>query len=187
MTAASDRRARGGVPAVVALLLLPLLAACSPSTSAALPACTSVERLGLVAQSVPSSSYVVCLASLPAGWTSENTRIEDGRTAFHLVSDRAPDDPVRVELRAGCDYRGATPVPPRTPGGRTYLAVQRIAPRYAGTLYDVFPGGCVTYRFDFARGRHIGLMADLQAAVGFVSRQQLRRELRSELGVRLDP
>ena len=35
-----------------------------------------------------------------------------------------------------------------------------MSPRFAGTLFDVFPGGCVTYAFDFARGRHITLTDD---------------------------
>ena len=45
----------------------------------------------------------------------------------------------------------------------------------------------MSYRFDFARGAHIALMADLRSTVGFISRQQLRRDLQAQLGVRLDP
>ena len=60
-------------------------------------------------------------------------------------------------------------------------------PRYAGTMYDVFPGGWVSYRFDFERGAHIPLMAQLQSIVGFVPRQQLRLDVQRQLGVRLDP
>jgi len=59
--------------------------------------------------------------------------------------------------------------------------------RYAGTMYDVFPGGCVSYRFDFECGAHVPLIAQLQSIVGFVPRQQLRLDVQRQLGVRLDP
>ena len=62
-----------------------------------------------------------------------------------------------------------------------------ITPRYTGTLSDVFPGGCVTYAFDFVRGPHIALMEELGAAVGLYSRRQLRLDLQDRLGVELDP
>jgi hypothetical protein len=54
-------------------------------------------------------------------------------------------------------------------------------------MYDVFPGGCVSYRFDFERGAHVPLMAQLQSIVGFVPRQQLRLDVQRQFGVRLDP
>ena len=60
-------------------------------------------------------------------------------------------------------------------------------PAVCGTMYDVFPGGCVSYRFDFERGAHVPLMAQLQSIVGFVPRQQLRLDVQRQLGVRLDP
>jgi hypothetical protein len=90
-------------------------------------------------------------------------------------------------LTPSCSIGTATPIAPRTPGGRTYLSLSSIDPRYAGTMYDVFPGGCVSYRFDFERGAHIPLMAQLQSIVGFVPRQQLRLDVQRQLGVRLDP
>jgi hypothetical protein len=112
---------------------------------------------------------------------------ESGGTRFSLLSDRADGRAVDVRLVGRCDVAGATPVPPRTVGGRTYLRLQRIAPRYTGTLYDVFPGGCVSYRFDFARGPHIGLMEELFTAVDLLPRRQLRLDLREQLGEELDP
>jgi hypothetical protein len=53
-----------------------------------------------------------------------------------------------VKLAATCATGTATPIAPRTSGGRTYLLLRGIDPRYAGTMYDVFPGGCVSCRFD---------------------------------------
>lgn len=47
--------------------------------------------------------------------------------------------------------------------------------------------GCVSYHFDFARDRHIALMAELLATVHFVARADLHRQVQDGLGVRLDP
>jgi hypothetical protein len=179
------RRARLGLTASV-LATLVCASACSVTRDEA-PRCGSPERVAIIAQSVPTASYVPCLLRLPAGWTSGRFQVRSGRTSYILSSDRAAGHPVVVELRARCRSAGATPIPARTPGGRTSLRVREIDPRYAGTMFDVFPGGCVSYRFDFARGPHIALMADLEASVGLVTRIELRRLLRDQLGVELDP
>ena len=60
-------------------------------------------------------------------------------------------------------------------------------PRFAGTLYDVFPGGCVSYQFDFGSGSQIALMEQFEQAVDLYPRQQLRLVLKQKLGVELDP
>jgi hypothetical protein len=121
---------------------------------------------------------------LQTGWRTTDFDAESGRTTFDLESDRA-DRAVEVELRASCHVDDATPVAPRADGVRTHLSVRSISPRYAGTLYDVFPGGCVSYQFDFERGPHIALMEEFQASLGLFSRLQLRLELRRDAGVTL--
>lgn len=174
--------------AVLAALLLPatLLTGCS-SVTPSVPTCSDVERLTLVAQSVPGAAYVPCLDHLPTGWTVTRFLAERGGTTFSLLSDRANGRPVDVRYERRCDVSGAAPAPPRTVGGRTYLRLQRISPRYTGRLYDVFPGGCVTYDVDLERGPHIALMEDLLGAVRLVPRRELRVELRHQLGEELDP
>lgn len=66
------------------------------------------------------------------------------------------------------------------------MQVDSISPRYAGTLFDVFPGGCVTYEFDFERGAHISLMEELQQAIDLYPRRELRLAVRDQLGVDID-
>jgi hypothetical protein len=141
----------------------------------------------VVAQSVPSAAYVPCVVDLPTGWQVTRFEPERGGTTFSLLSDRAGGRAVDVELVPDCVVAGATPEPPRTAGGRTYLRLRSLSPRYAGTLYDVFPGGCVRYHFDFARGVHIGLMEDLFATVDLLPRRELRLDVRRDLGEELDP
>ena len=182
----SGRGLRPLTTAFVGCLLLLTTSGCSSVTDT-LPACTSVTRLAVVAQSVPSAAYLPCLRALPTGWESEDFDPTTGGTRFTLLSDRADGRTVDVRLQRHCDVTGASPEPPRTVGGRTYLRLRSISPRFSGTLYDVFPGGCVSYQVDFARGPHIALMEQLQAAVGLVPRRQLRLELRHQLGVELDP
>jgi hypothetical protein len=178
---------RVGVLICTAVLAAPLLGGCTGAApgSATVPRCSSIERLGLIAQSVPTAGYIPCITRLGTGWHSDELVIRNGATTFELVSDRAENHPVRVAFRSGCDVAGGAPVPPRTLGGRSYLALHTISPRVTGTLYDVFPGGCVTYGFDFQRGPHIALMADLQSSVGLLARVELDRSLRRELGVHL--
>ena len=159
------------------------LAGCTSASESA-PDCRADQRLALVAQSVPDASYVPCVAGLRAGWRTANFDAETGRTQFDLESDRA-DHPVTVDLRARCHVGGATAITPRAEGVRTHLRVRSISPRYAGTLYDVFPGGCVTYRFDFERGPHIALMEDFQASLALFSRRELRLQLERDAGITL--
>jgi hypothetical protein len=114
-------------------------------------------------------------------------QIHRGGTNFSLLSDRAAGHAVRVRLSPSCDLAGATPTDPRASGVRSYLQLTSINPRYAGTLYDVFPGGCVSYRFDLQRGLHISLIQDFESAVVLTSRHQLRLQLHQKLGLDLDP
>jgi len=179
-------RRRAGALLAGAVLVAGSLTACGSVLTSA-PDCTAATRLALVAQSVPTAAYVPCIADLPAGWTVTSFAAEDGRTEFSLLSDRAEGRAVDVWLAERCAVAGATPEPPRTEGGRTYLRLDSIAPRYAGTLYDVFPGGCVSYRFDFARGAHIALMEGLLESVDLLPRRQLRLDVRRQLDVELDP
>ena len=69
----------------------------------------------------------------------------------------------------------------------TYTRVDSISPRFAGTLYDMFPGGCISYGFDFASGSQIALVEQFEDAIGLYPRQQLRLVLKQKLGIELNP
>jgi hypothetical protein len=159
------------------------------SSGDAMPRCTDPLRLAIVAQSVPNASYLPCIRDLPPGWTTSNFVPAQDGTRFLLNSDRSPAEPVVVELATACRFRfsGASPAPARAPGVLSYIRLDSIRPRFAGRMYDVFPGGCVTYSFDFSHGSQIALMEQFKAAVGLYPRQQLRLVLKQELGVELNP
>jgi hypothetical protein len=171
-------------------LLLPLLlltTGCGLSAETAAPGCRGGERLGVVAQSVPTAAYVPCVEPLPAGWRVTDVDVQRGSSRLALLSDRSGGRPVEVLFEERCDATGASPTPPRADGVRSSLALESVSPTYAGTLYDEFPGGCVQYRFAFPRGVHIPLMEDLAVAVDLLPRRELRLQLREQLGVELDP
>jgi hypothetical protein len=175
------------VAATVAAIAVAALSLVSCGTNElAAPRCTATQRLGIVAQSVPSAAFVPCVATLPAGWHVQTFEVERARTRLSLRSDRAAR-PVEIVFDSACDVRGASPVAPRSTGIRSYLHVTSIDPDYRGTQFDVFPGGCLTETFVFARGPHIALIDDLRTAVDLYPRAELRALLRQKQGIRLDP
>jgi hypothetical protein len=162
-----------------------VLTGCSTARGS-LAECEAGPRLATIAQSVPSASYVPCLRQLAEGWTAGGFHAGGGSTRFTLAPNRSGGRTVRVELTETCETTGATPATPRAEGVRTSIQLRSVSPRYAGTIFDVFPGGCVSYRFDFARGPHIALMEELGDTVGLFSRRELRAALHDQLGVELD-
>jgi hypothetical protein len=192
MTRRDTRSGRSGhnpfgiLLAAVMLIAGAALAGCSTSDGA-VPGCGDPLRLAVVAQSVPSASYVPCIRDLPPGWTTSGFDPTQDGTSFLLNSDRSPGRPVEVRFTATGNVRGASPSPSRAPGVLTYTRLDSISPRFAGTLYDVFPGGSISYRFDFGSGSQIELMEQFKQATGLYPRQQLRLVLKQEVGVELNP
>ncbi len=185
-----DRRLeRGRLSTLVATVMLAAAAALTGcgSFSATVPLCADPLRVAIIAQSVPGAAYLPCIRDLPPGWETSGFAPSRDGTSFQLDSDRSPGQPVTVRLAAGCPTAGASPSPARAPGVLTYTRLSSISPRFAGTLYDVFPGGCVSYSFDLTLGSQIALMEQFEKAVGLYPRQQLRLVLKQKLGVELDP
>jgi hypothetical protein len=174
-------------PVLLFVACLIALTGCGDVRRSALPDCSGDARLALVAQAVPAAAYVPCLATPAAGWRVTAFDVRSARATFRVLSDRAEGRSVVVSLRPGCGVVRGTPETSPAPGVRRYLDPRSIRPRYIGTRYDVFPGGCVSYEFDFRRGQHIALMADLGVLVGLESRRELRGEVRRRLGGELRP
>jgi hypothetical protein len=182
----SVRNPFGALVAVVTFGAVATLTGCA-SSSDTVPGCGDPLRLAIVAQSVPSASYLPCIRDLQPGWTASGFDPSQDGTSFLLNSDRSPGQPVTVHLTTACQTSGASPSPARAPGVLTYTRLDSIRPRFSGRIYDVFPGGCVTYMFDFSHGSQIALMEQFKAAVGLYPRQQLRLVMKQELGVELNP
>ena len=182
-------RGRSRLAAALAVVMCAAAAALTGcgSPGGTVPRCADPLKLAIVAQSVSGTSYVPCISELPEGWSTSGFNPASGGTSFTLDSDRSPGQPVTVRLSASCATAGASPSRPRAPGVLSYTRLTSISPRFAGTSYDVFPGGCVSYQFDFTTGEHIALMEQFQSAVGLYPVQQLRLVVKQKLGVELSP
>jgi serine/threonine protein kinase/membrane-associated phospholipid phosphatase len=134
------------------------------------PTCAENDTLILVAQSVPSASLVPCLDFLPLGWSFDDLRIRDGGTQFYLDSDRAGLHAVVVDLADSCDLSRATQIISDEPGTHRFEEIDSLGTSYHGTRYYTFPGGCVSYDFNFAEGAPISLANEATFALDFYSR-----------------
>ena len=181
-----------------------LLASCNPAvqtaqdfTASHQPNCTYRGQMGtvlviLMAQAVPTASQVPCIELLPAGLSVSDVFVRNGRARFALDSDRdLGHHVVEVVLERSCRLGSVTQVPSDTPGVRRYQEVVQVVPgrRYQGMLYHLFEGGCVTYRLDFRGGEQARPLSEVSLALGFVSREALRKTVHdyTEGRLELDP
>lgn len=154
------------------------------------PECEAEGALRAVAQSVPSAGLLPCVAEdLPAGWTFGGIDVERGRTEFWLDFDRIGGKAVVVTLAERCDVAGATRErASATSAAAGYLRLTRLTPSVEGTRYDLFSGGCVTYDFDVPEELDLDVfLNDIAASVGLFERRAVADEVRSDLGLELDP
>lgn len=183
MTARPGRRR--AVPALVTMALASVLGCTTPETT--MPECEPGGRLATLAQSVPTASRVPCVAEIPVGWNFDSLDVDSGLARFWLDSDRAGLRAAEIELVESCDTSGATAVDPEEDGAARYQRLSSLSPRFIGTTYDVFEGGCVVYRYELVHGPHIALYQELHEAVALFPRRALRDDLREDLGLDLDP
>jgi hypothetical protein len=198
------RRPAGAAPrrlpaALLALLAVLLLAGCARSVTlsqAHQPFCrfqgqTATGQAVLMAQAVPTATKVPCIEVLPSGWIPSDVYIRNGRARFSLDSDRAGTHAVTVILERTCRLEGATRVPSDEPGTRRYELVGNAQPGagYSGARFYLFPGGCVTYRFDLKGGERAEPIGEVTLMLSFVSRDAIAKAIHdfSRGRVALDP
>jgi hypothetical protein len=143
-----------------------------------------------MAQAVPSASQLPCIELLPPGWTVSDVFVRNGRARFALNSDRVGMHAVQVVLERTCQFGGAkvTRVPSDEPGTRRYERIGEVRPGvgFTGTRFYLFPGGCVTYQFQFngeERARPIG---EVTLSLSFVTRDAMRHLIRETSHGRAD-
>jgi tRNA A-37 threonylcarbamoyl transferase component Bud32/membrane-associated phospholipid phosphatase len=148
--------------------------------------CHVLEPLLAEAQSVPTASDVMCIRSLPPGWTLGRVQAFRGTSVITLGNDRAGDSALSLTLTAHCAVARSAAVRAPEPGIRRLRAPGGA--RFAATWYDVFPGGCVTIELRPATQQAAadqGLAGQVPVIVGYVSRAALRDELAQRSGGRL--
>ena len=183
------------VPAVFGVVLLP-----APSNPAAhAPDCGTGHTMILAAQAVPSAAFLPCINALPPGWTAAGAEIASGQASFVLDSGSiavpggvqfvlGPSgqlQTVTITLTATCDIAGARQIPSSQPGMRRFERPPSLVPGYSDVRYDVFPGGCVTYRFVLAPGASPVLATTVGSAVAFIPRSELAGYVRRTEGLAL--
>jgi hypothetical protein len=191
------------VKAAVAVPVLALVAGlglsgCSSDTTATIvqPTCSEGDdgkasnAVVLMAQSVPTASWVPCLrTALPSGWGFHHLDARDTGSRFWLNSDRDGQQAIEVRLEQSCDTSGTTEIPSDREDMHRFERVTRTTPTYEGKRYYRFEGGCLTFVFQLSgesRGEPLALASQ---AVGAVRRTDLRAQLHEESGghLELDP
>ena len=183
------------VPAVFGIsLLVP-----SGAFTGHAPDCGPGHTMILAAQAVPSAAFLPCIAALPSGWTTVNDEIVSGQASFGLDSGSLAGgggvrfvlgqsgqlQTVTITLTATCDIAGAQQIPSGQPGMRRFERTLSLVPEYSGVRYDVFPGGCVTYRFVLGPGASPVLATTVGSAVAFIPRSELVGYVRRTEGLAL--
>ena len=146
------------------------------------PICGTGHSMILSAQAVPSSAMLPCVAALPAGWSIGGATISSGKVSLWLDSDRAGPRAITVTLTAACDTSGAHQIPSDQPGTRRFERPLSLRPQFSDLRFYTFPGGCATYRFNFAPGASPVLAVAAGSALSFVPRSTLVESVRRTEG-----
>jgi tRNA A-37 threonylcarbamoyl transferase component Bud32 len=150
------------------------------------PPCGTGHSIILAAQAVPSAALVPCAAAPPAGWQVGGfADIASGHATFWLDSDLAGGRAVTITLAATCDVAGARQVRSDQPGTRRFDRPLSQHPQFAELRFYTFPGGCVTYQFNFAPGASPLLTNGVHRAVGFMPRALLADHVKNAEGLAL--
>ena len=181
---------------VLLLAVALAVAGCASETTATteLPSCSqgddgrAANGVVLMAQSVPSASWVPCLATtLPIGWNFHHLDARDGGSLFWFDSDRDGQHAIEVRLEPSCDSQGATEIPSEREGMKRLERVTMTTPHFEGERYYLFDGGCITVDFRLtgdsdSRGEALALATQ---AVGAVTRDDLSDQVHDESNGRL--
>jgi hypothetical protein len=149
------------------------------------PACGTGHSMILSAQAVPSAAMLPCIVALPSGWSIGGADISSGKTSLWLDSDRAGPRAVTVTLTATCDTTGAQQIPSDRPSMRRFEHPLSLTPQFSDLRFYTFPGGCATYRFNFAPGASPVLADAAGSALSFQPRPTLVDFVRRTEGLAL--
>jgi membrane-associated phospholipid phosphatase len=150
------------------------------------PTCGTGHSIILAAQAVPSAALVPCVATLPVGWSvHDGADIVSGHATFWLDSDVAGGQALGITLSATCDVSGTTQVRSDQPGTRRFDRPLSRSSQVAELRFYTFPGGCVSYQFNFTGGGSPLLATQASGAVGFMPRAALVNHVQNTEGLAL--
>ena len=186
------RNPGGALPLMAAAVLV--LSGCASDSTATTeaPLCaggdneSATNGVVLMAQSVPTASWVPCLGTaLPLGWTFHHLDARNDVATFWLDSDRDGQKAIEVRLEGSCDTSGTTEIASEREGMRRFERVTRTTPGYEGERYYVFEGGCITVVFRLTGDSRGEALALATQSVGAVSRTDLRQQVHDDTDGRL--
>jgi hypothetical protein len=187
------RRHRLGAASLLTVGVLLLSGCVQPGTLAnELVACRQGEDgkpangVVLMAQAVRTASWVPCLRGVPLGWYVSDVDVRNDRAQFWLDSDLNGIHAIGVRLTASCDTTGATRINSDREQMERFERVTQVSPRFVGTRFYVFTGGCITMLFKLSGENRAEPLAVATVGIGTVSRADLREQVREQSGGRLE-
>lgn len=147
---------------------------------------TPTNGVILMAQSVPTASFVPCLEGMPVGWHFAALDAQSRSARFWLDSDRYGTHAIEVRLTESCDTRGATQIPSERPEMRRMERVIQVYPQFVARRFYEFDGGCITVVFTLAGSDSSEALAVATQGLGAVERDELRELVREESEGRLE-
>jgi hypothetical protein len=147
---------------------------------------TPANGVILLAQSVPSATWVPCLEVIPLGWDVSGLEVTDEDARFWLDSNRDGVRAVEIRLDEGCDTAGATRIPSDREGMERWERVEQLTPQYRGTRYYVFEGGCISLVFRLAGENRAEPLGFATQGIGAVPRDAVRAAVREQTEGRLE-
>ena len=143
----------------------------------------------LLAQSVPTATWLPCLETIPLGWDVAGLEATDEDARFWLDSDRDGQRAVEVRLDESCATAGATRIPSDREGMERWERVTQVTPQYVGTRIYVFEGGCISVLFRLAGENRAEPLGFATQGIGAVPRDAVREavEEQTEGRLELDP
>ena len=187
--------------ALTAAVLAPvLLAGCGAGASVApvdsdLVACkegddrTPANGVVLMAQSVPTASWVPCLKTMPLGWQFRGLDARSNSASFWLGPTDEPTHAIEVRLTESCATDSATQVRSDRAEMTRLQVVSQVTPDSIGRRLYLFDGGCITMAFTLGgKNSSEGLAVGTQA-FDAVPRDELREMVweESDGRLQLDP
>jgi hypothetical protein len=146
---------------------------------------TPAEGVVLMAQSVPTASWVPCLQAMPLGWKFRDLDARSDSASFWLGPTHDPTHTIEVRLTESCSTEGATQVRSDRAEMTRLQVVSQVSPDFIGQRLYVFDGGCITMAFDLGGKNSSEGLAVATQAFDAVSRDELRELVREESDGRL--
>lgn len=147
---------------------------------------TPANGVVLLAQSVPTATWVPCLEVIPLGWDVSGLEATDEQARFWLDSDRDGARAVEIRLDEVCDTAEATRIPSDRDAMQRWERVTQVIPQYVGTRFYLFEGGCISVLFRLSGENRAEPLGFATSGIGAVPRDAVRAAVHEQTDGRLE-